>query len=89
MIVLWIKHRGQRPGSSQQIRDDIDETGVLPDSINLAGVKHGRRGEAGNVNPNTMGLQMESVSQTDAELLCDALSDLWGGTIDLVQIETE
>ena len=89
MITIWYKHQGQRPGTTDTIREDANKADVLPSSFEVVGVSYGRRIDEDTGDSNQFAIRVNPPSDdisTDAvDAIAEAFEDNWGGTIEHVE----
>lgn len=89
MILIWYRHRGNRPSRTDIIREDANKASTLPPSFEVVGVQYGRRIDAETVDSQQFALRVEPPSDnisTDAVTsIATAFEDNWGGTIEHVE----
>jgi len=88
MIILWYRHRGQRPRRTDIIREDATKASDLPLSFEVVGVSYGRQTQSG-IDHSQFALRVETSSDTISQSVVDAIAtafeDNWGGTIEHVE----
>ena len=89
MIVLWYRHRGQRPTKANIIKEDAYTAVTLPANFKVAGVEYGRRLSEDEFDANQFALRVEqpsdSIGTTAVEAIATAFEDNWGGSIEFVE----
>jgi len=89
MIIIWYRHRGQRPSKSEIIREDANKASTLPSLFAVIGVQHGRRIDEETVDSSQFALRVEppsdSISTVAVNAIAAAFEDNWGGTVKHVE----
>jgi hypothetical protein len=88
MIIVWYRHRGQRPSKTDIIRKDVNSASTLPPSFNVIGVSFGRE-TADGFDSNQFALHVDppsdNMSQNAIDAIATAFEDSWGGSVDFVE----
>jgi len=89
MIVIWYRHRGQRPRRTDIISEDANKASTLPSSFAVVGVQYGRELDDGSHDSNQFALRVnppsDNISTDAVSAIATAFEDNWGGTIEHVE----
>lgn len=92
MIVIWFRHRGQRPSRTDAIQEDATKAATLPSPFNIVGVTYGRSVDD-EYRSDHFGLRVnspsDSISTEAVTAIGTAFEDNWGGTVEHVETIVE